>query len=246
MMDTTSLAAGWAVVILGAALQAATGLGGGLVMVPLLALVDPMLVPGPLILSALSLNSLMVYRGRHEVAFGSLWPIIIGMVVGAGAAWPLLSYMEGPETQLIFGLMVLAAVGISVCGWSPRVTGRSMVIAGVVSAFMGTTAAIGGPILALLYQRCSGPEMRATLAGLFFVGSLIILVILGERGRLGLPEFAAALLLIPGWLAGYWLAGPIARRLDAGHTRAVVLIIAGGSSLWLVARGVRAILDGMG
>ncbi|GAB6053908.1 sulfite exporter TauE/SafE family protein [Magnetospira thiophila] len=209
-------------------------------MVPLMLMVDPVLVPGPLMLSALSLNSLMVYRGRDYVDLRAFWPIVVGMIGGGLLAWPLVAYLRGPETQVVFGMMLLVAVAVSLGGWSPQMTGRNMIVAGVVSAFMGTTAAIGGPILALLFQRRSGPEMRAALAALYLAGTLIILAILYQGGRLGWPELQAGGLLIPGWLAGYWLAGPMAKRLDAGYTRIVVLTIAGVSAVLLVARGVRA------
>ncbi len=54
------------VLALGSVLQAATGLGAGLVVVPLLALISLDFVPGPVILAALTLAWLMAWRGRTE------------------------------------------------------------------------------------------------------------------------------------------------------------------------------------
>lgn len=240
-LDMWQVAAAWAAVAFGAIVQAATGIGAGLMVVPMMTLIDPVLVPGPVVLSALSLNITLTAQGRRTVDFPGLWPIVLGMTAGSAAALPLVAAIEGPESQLVFGLMVLIAVGISAFGVTIAVTRRSMLAAGALSAFMGTTAAIGGPILALLYQHRSGPEIRATLAFLYMAGSVIILAALAVAGRLGTAELAAALALVPGWLAGYRVAAPIARWLDGGRMRPAVLVVAGVGALFLVGRGVQAL-----
>ena len=49
-------------------LQASTGLGAGLIVVPLLALISFELVPGPVIFASVILSSLMTYAGRHHIS----------------------------------------------------------------------------------------------------------------------------------------------------------------------------------
>ncbi|MGH8593728.1 MAG: sulfite exporter TauE/SafE family protein, partial [Gammaproteobacteria bacterium] len=68
-MDFTvgNLAASACVITLGAVLQASTGLGAGLIIVPLLGLISLELVPGPLIFASLALSFLMAYRGRNSI-----------------------------------------------------------------------------------------------------------------------------------------------------------------------------------
>jgi predicted membrane chloride channel (bestrophin family) len=52
---------------IGAALQAAVGLGLALFVVPLLALIDVRLIPGPVLLASVALAVMMAYRGRAAI-----------------------------------------------------------------------------------------------------------------------------------------------------------------------------------
>ena len=62
---------------LGAWVQGTIGFGVALVAAPLLVLVDPGLVPGPLLAAAVPLNLLVWYREREAVESGGLrWPIL--------------------------------------------------------------------------------------------------------------------------------------------------------------------------
>lgn len=54
------------VMVLGSVLQAASGLGAGLVVVPLLSLIALDWVPGPCVAASLLLSGLMAYRGREH------------------------------------------------------------------------------------------------------------------------------------------------------------------------------------
>ena len=56
----------------GAMLQAATGLGAGMVAFPLIALISLKLVPGPLIFSTFFLSFYMAYIGRSNIRFTSM------------------------------------------------------------------------------------------------------------------------------------------------------------------------------
>ncbi len=55
------------VMAIGAALQAAVGLGLALFVVPLLALIDVRLIPGPVLLASVALAVMMAYRGRAAI-----------------------------------------------------------------------------------------------------------------------------------------------------------------------------------
>jgi uncharacterized membrane protein YfcA len=66
-ITTTSIIAANVAVMLGAILQASTGLGAGLIIVPLLALVSLAFVPGPLVLASMALSGLMAFQGRREI-----------------------------------------------------------------------------------------------------------------------------------------------------------------------------------
>lgn len=77
-----NLAVATGVITLGSVLQASTGLGAGLVTVPLLALISLQFIPGPLIFASLALSSLMAWRGRSSIDFRNVKMLTIGLIVG--------------------------------------------------------------------------------------------------------------------------------------------------------------------
>jgi len=77
------------IAVLGAILQGSVGFGLGLLGVPLLVLIDPVFIPGPLLLlAAFLLNLLISRRERMSIDFASVrWAVpgrILGAVLGAG------------------------------------------------------------------------------------------------------------------------------------------------------------------
>lgn len=239
-MDFTagSFAASVCAVALGAILQASTGLGGGLVIVPLLALIDLELVPGPLILASLALSFLMTYRGRESIDFSHVTTLIVGLIAGTALGTVSIFAVPVDRAGILFGLLVLLAAAITAVGKSIRFTRSNLIAAGALSGFMGVTAAIGAPVLALLYQHEEGKTLRATLGFLYFVSSLLMLAFLYAADRFGARELRLGLYLIPGFVLGYVLARPLARMLDRGHTRTAVLVISAASAVLLITRSI--------
>jgi uncharacterized membrane protein YfcA len=224
------------VITLGSVLQASTGLGAGLVVVPLLALISFELVPGPVIFASVSLSSLMTYAGRHHIKRAHLDKVLGGLIVGMMAGIVSLSALPPSSLGLMFGMLILLAVIASSVGLKLEPTPANSVAAGALSGFMGTTAAIGAPILALLYQHEEGKTLRATLALLYLFSSIGMLVLLHLAGRFGRHELALGGYLIPGFILGYVLSGRIAQWLDRGYSRLAVLVISSVSALVLIWR----------
>jgi uncharacterized membrane protein YfcA len=108
--------------------------------------------------------------------------------------------------------------------------------AGVVSGVTGTATSIGGPPLALVYQHESGARLRATMATYFLGGALLSLGGLALVGRLAASDAVWALALGPFLVVGFLLSDLVRRHVDAGRTRAAVLIVCGLSALALVVR----------
>ena len=92
--------------------------------------------------------------------------------------------------------------------------------------------------MGILYQHAPGKRLRSTVACLLMVGSGSVLVALFVTGQFGRAEWWATLILLPGSLAGFALSWPVARYLDAGLLRTVVLVFAGIGGVVLVARSV--------
>jgi hypothetical protein len=97
---------------------------------------------------------------------------------------------------------------------------------------------MGGPPCPRLTPGPRGPRVRATLALYFFGGALLSLTVLGLAGHLPVRQVVAGLALLPFVLAGFLLAGPLRRYLDAGRLRLALLIVVGTSAMVLIVRNL--------
>lgn len=233
-----NLAVSTIVITLGSVLQASTGLGAGLVTVPLLALISLELIPGPLIFASLALSSLMAYRGRTSINFLNVKTLAAGLIAGTALGTLSISAVPLDRAGILFGALVLLAVAITAAGIRIRFSRANLLGAGALSGFMGVTASIGAPVLAILYQHEEARTLRATLAFLYFVSSIMMVAFLHVGNRFGVRELELGLCLIPGFLIGYFLAAPIAKLLDKGYSRIAVLAISTVSAVVLIARNM--------
>ena len=238
-MSTLDVVLGFVVMAIGACLQGAVGFGSNLIAAPLLILLDESYVPAPIVLASLLLNAQMIRREGQGAFDPTVKPAMVSQVPGAIGAGLVLAVLPERALSLLFAALVLVAVGVSAAGWHLRPTRRTLVGAGLAAGFMGTISGIGGPPVALVYQRSSGPALRATLSRFFLVGGFVSLVVLGVSGQIDGDNLRACLVTIPASVAGFAVSAPIARRLDKGSIRPVVL---GLSSLAAVAVLVRELL----
>jgi len=211
------------VTALGSALQGAVGFGLGPLGAPLLLLIDPRLVPGPLLLAALVLTLLMARREWHGVRFRDLGWSIPGRVAGTVAAVLFLGAIAPDRLAAVVGALILVAVGLSATGLRLALTPSSLLGAGAVSGFLATLTSIGGPPMGLLYQSERGDVVRGTLSAFFVVGIAFSVAGLWVAGRFGMTEIRLSILLLPGVVVGYALSGPAARLLDRGWLRPAIL-----------------------
>jgi len=211
------------VMLVGSAIQGAVGFGSNLFAAPLLVLIDPTLVPGPAIVASFLLNLLLIRRERAPHAWREVaWPIA-GQVPGALAGAAVLSLVAKANLAVFFSLLILLAVALSLSGLHPRKTTRNLTVAGVFAGFMGTAVGIGGPPIALLYQRADGPEIRAALSRFFAAGSVISIGMLAALGLFGIGDLLTGLSLMPGTIVGYLMSGRLLPHVDPRRVRVAVL-----------------------
>jgi uncharacterized membrane protein YfcA len=235
-IDLMEILAANGVLALGSVLQAATGLGAGLVVVPLLALISLDFVPGPVILAALALAWLMAWQGRGAIHYAGMPVLLSGLLMGMILGASLLALLPLDRLGILFGGFILLAVAVSISGLRVVFASTTLTVAGVLSGFMGTTAAVGAPVLALLYQHHPGPVLRATLGFLYFISSIVMLALLHLAGRFSTHELLLGLVLVPGVVAGYLIAGYLSPYLDRGCSRIAVLAISTISAVLLILR----------
>ncbi|NOR14360.1 MAG: TSUP family transporter [Candidatus Aminicenantes bacterium] len=226
---------------LGATLQGSIGFGLGLISVPLLVLLDPKFVPGPVLLAALCLTLLLAYREHHAINFREIGWAIAGRALGSMLGALVLLLIPREDISLWVGIMVLLAILMSAVGLSLPLNRSSLVGAGIFSGLMGTTSAIGGAPMALVYQHQKGPRLRGSLSSIFVFGTIIGIVTLIIIGRFGRTELQLALVLFPGIFLGYFLSCRTSKILDKGFIRPAVLLAAAASGLVVILRYLSAV-----
>jgi uncharacterized membrane protein YfcA len=236
--STAELVLAILLVAIGATLQGSIGFGFALLSAPFLEWINPRLVPGPLVLVVTVLLVLTALRERQAVDFRGIGWVLAGRVPGTVLGALALTGLTGRALTVALGMLVLLAVGLSLLNVNLPRRPPLLVFAGIVSGVMGTTAALGGPAVAILYQRERPELMRSTLATYFLVGALLSLPALAYVGRLGQQEVELAVLLLPGILLGFVASNRTGRYLDGSRTRALVLLVAGLAGAVGVVRGL--------
>ncbi|RAS59880.1 hypothetical protein C8D87_113186 [Lentzea atacamensis] len=230
------LAVAGVVVALGGLLQGLIGFGLALVAVPLLALLDPALVPVPVLVVASAHAMMSLVREFGHVDWRGVGWAMLGRLPGTVVGIWIVDSLDPKSFGVVVGVAVLACVLLSVISWRPQPTPPSLVTAGVASGSFGTATSIGGPMVALLYQNQSGPQVRATLAAFFTLGSVVSIIGLTATGNVTAHQLWAGLALIPFLVAGFLLSGPLRKRFDAGGIRTPMLVVAGASAVVLIVR----------
>lgn len=235
---------GWlaavAILATGSAIQGSVGFGLGVFGAPLLALIDPRLVPGPILLDALLLTILVAVREWKWVRLADLGWALPGRLAGTVIAVLLMKAVPADRFQVALGLMILAAVALSTWGPPLPLNRGTLTVAGIAAGIMSTFTSIGGPPMALIYQREEGPRVRGTLAAFFTIGVIFSMGGLRVVGRFGWTEVRLAAWLLPGVVLGFVLSRWSARWLDRGHTRALVLGTSAVAAVLVVLKGLLA------
>ena len=221
-------------ILAGAIVQGSTGFGLGLVATPIIALVDPTLLPATLVIVSIPLPLLTGLREFGSVRFRWLGWSLAGRIPGNVAGAIAVVWFSPRLLALAVGFAVLAAVVASVGRWAPRITRVNLLLAGTLSGAAGTATSIGSPPMALLMQRQQGAEVRVTLSLFFFVGTSVSVVFLALGGMVTARHLLwAAGLAIP-MLLGFWLSGRVRRFVDTGRVKLCVLVLVSASAIVLI------------
>jgi uncharacterized membrane protein YfcA len=230
-----------AVVSLASAVQGSLGFGAALLAAPVLLLIHPAFVPGPVIASNLVLTLLVARREWPSVDFAGLEFVVGGRLVGTLVAAGFLATASQSLFDALFGVLVLLAIALSVLRGGFRQSPRNLTVAGLASGLMGTLSSIGGPPVALIYQRASPSRFRATLAVHLIVGAAISLCALWAVGRFGSTELVLTAILLPASIVGYQLSHFGMRHVDVGHVRAAVLVLSSLAALSVLWRALTVV-----
>ncbi|MCV7284884.1 sulfite exporter TauE/SafE family protein [Mycolicibacterium wolinskyi] len=230
-----------AAIVLASCMQASIGFGMGMLAAPIVAIVDPGLIPGTLIMLATMVTLMVVVREREDIDLAGTGWALAGRVPGTIAGALLLVVL--PERTLAYALaaVVLGGVALTSFGWIPAPHRRNLVLAGATSGLLGTATSIGGPPMALVWQNNTGARLRGTMSGFFLVGSVLSLVVLALTGSIDRHTIVVFAMLIPACVAGYGLSRWVNRHLDRQRQRWAAIVI---STLGAVVLIVRQLIGG--
>jgi uncharacterized membrane protein YfcA len=225
-------------VMLAAALQASIGFGMGMLAAPVVALVDPGLIPGTLIILAVVVTLMVVLTERQHIDLGGTGWALAGRVPGTIAGALLVAAM--PERWLVLMLagVVLLGVVLTSAGWRPAPDRPNLVMAGATSGLLGTATSIGGPPMALVWQGKQGPGYRGTISGFFLVGSAFSVLALAVTGSIDHAILVAVVLLIPAPVVGFGLSRLINRYLSPVRLRWTAIGVSCFGALLLIGQQV--------
>ncbi len=228
------------VVFVGSLIQGAIGFGVALIGAPLLYLIQPALIPGPMLLAGMCLPMMILLRDWRAVHFPDAGWAVAGQLPGALAGIAVLGVVAQDLLGVVFGALVLLGVALSAVGRIGRPRQHHVFMASGLAGLMATTTSIGGPPLALAFQHYNGARLRGTLSAVFVPGGVIIIGTLAAFGRFGVPELVMGLSLLPGVAVGFWLSGRLAAWLDRDWLRPALL---GVSAVAAVAAMLSALID---
>jgi uncharacterized protein len=226
------------VMVVGAYVQAVVGLGLGLLGAPVVALLDPSLVPVLTLWLALLISGLNLLGEHEHVDWRSTaWSLparVPGTVLGA---WLVAEFTE-KQIGVALAVMVLVAVALTVRTVDVPVNAATLATAGFVAGTTGTATSVGGPPIALLYQHGDPKVARATMSVFFFVGVVLSLAGLAVSGSLAREPSWLAVVLAPGVVVGYVVGRHTRGRVDRDVFRRGVLAVCTVSALILLLRSV--------
>ncbi|KHO19805.1 permease [Mycolicibacterium setense] len=225
-----------AAIVLASCMQASIGFGMGMLAAPIVAIVDPGLIPGTLIMLATMVTLMVVVREREDIDLTGTGWALAGRVPGTVAGALLLVVM--PAEMLVYALaaVVLGGVALTSMGWMPAPHRRNLVLAGATSGLLGTATSIGGPPMALVWQNNTGARLRGTMSSFFLVGSVLSIVLLAFTGSIDHHAVVVFAMLVPACVFGYALSRWVNRHLDRHRQRWAAIAISTIGAVVLIVR----------
>ncbi|MBK7948299.1 MAG: sulfite exporter TauE/SafE family protein [Deltaproteobacteria bacterium] len=213
----------FATVALGSLVQGTIGFGLNVIAAPIAAIVQPDALPAAMIIMSLPMTAGAALRERDHIDRRGVAWTTLGRLPGVALGSFIVATLDASELATWIGGMVVVAASMSVMASSIPVTALPLALAGAVAGFMGTTSSMGGPPIALLYQREPGPTLRSTLGATFLIGSALSLAALAVTGHVAPWHWGLGAALTPAVGLGLVVSRRLHARVDAGWLRPAVV-----------------------
>ncbi len=235
-VDPEIIVAAVAVIAVASCVQGSIGFGCGLLAIPVFALLDPDLVPGPIFVSNAVLTSSTALRERHDIDWSAVRWGTVGRLPGTVVGSLVLARVTDTSLQVLVAIVILVVVALSVGPLKIPSNAAALVGAGGLSGFGSTSVGIGGPPMALVLRNRTGPQFRSTMGMFFSVGLVMVVPGIALAGRLGIDELLIGAALVPGALGGFAASGPLRKHIDTHNLAPIVLAGATLASVALLVR----------
>lgn len=226
------------IVLAGAFVQATIGLGLGMLGAPLIALVEPGLVPTMLLLLAIPISAAVLATEWQHISWRVVGWALPARVPGTFIGVWLATAFSTRALGIVVSLVVLVAVWLTVRSVAVSQSPATLMGAGLAAGTIGTAAAIGGPPMAIVMAHRPSREVRGTLSLFFVVGSILSVAWFAVQGALPRSSLVLAAAYLPliglAFLLGTWAH----RRIPREAFRRVVLAVSAVSAVALLLRSV--------
>ena len=226
------------IVCIASALQISVGMGFGMLSAPLIALINPGLVPASILIMGMFVAFAGAWKERGNIAVSELGLGISGRVVGSLCALGLLIWIPDRDSFLIlFGILILVAVLLTVSGLKTQFNSGNLFGLSVISGLMGTITAVGAPPMAIIYHDRPPKIVRPTLNAFFGAGSVLAIIGLVATGWMTFAHLLAATLFMPAIFCGAILARTL-RKLPSIWLSRTMLTLSALAAISLIVKGV--------
>lgn len=239
-----------AAVLLAALVQAATGIGFGVLAGPVILIA---LNSGSAIQISMMLSLLIAAVLTPSLARGVDWPLLRRVLLGSLAGFPagivVFLLVSVDVLKLLAGgavlFMALSAAGYgrrAETGGGPRLA-RDLAV-GAVSGAMNTSLAMPGPVVAarMAARRQSKDVVRATVLVTLVFSYIVAIAFQAAFVGLGAETLALTATLVPATLAGAVIGKLAAARIGETGFRRMVTVLLAITSLGLIVNSLMGIL----
>ena len=226
------------ILILGSILQMATGVTAGMIIVPFLAMISYTLIPAPIAFASLALTIMMSYKGRKHIDTKNMLQISLGMLAGILLSIFILKNIKFEHLGLVFGIFILISVFISIKIKSFSLNTGINYSGGFIAGVMGSMAAVGGQILALLFQNHPLESLKSTLAFLYTLFSIVMLLLFYIFGEFSGVQFLSGIYMMPVFIIGFFLAPVFSKYFNPKYSKIIVLSMATLGAIVLIIKSI--------
>lgn len=219
-----------------------TGFGTGLIAMPFWLQVLAPVTAAPLVALGGAASLLQTFATiRKDLTWRHVGPMTVAGIFGVPVGVWLLPSVSAGTFKLVVGVLLVVFclfVMLVPADWRFRVRRRMPeVLFGLVGGFMGGLVGIPGPpaIIWGTLQSWSQHDKRALYQVFNLVTLSLMVVSSAIAGHMTITVLSAALIALPGMMAGAWLGAIAYRHLDGHRFEKIVLTILMLSGVALIA-----------